>query len=335
MHIFIDESGTFAPVTGGKPAFSTVGAIIIPSSGITGFERLYRRVRMRLPKAEGEVKGRLLNEAEVCEVVKVLKKVGALFEVVAINMADHSIETIKSHMAKQAEYMFANVTPQHRPELIASLERYRDRLHATPPQLYVQSMALGTLIYDVINLCSTFFAFRLPKELASYHWTIDAKEKAKVTDWEEWWSTMVLPGIEARTFREGIMRVEGGDYRFHERYRVADIGCYKRQFVKNPTSGEFFDLKMLLKEDFRFSAEPEFGLEVVDILTNAIRRSLNGNLSRAGWSLIPEIMIHRRSHYITLAHLTDNSIGKVRASWMRVLNDFRTSGRSLIPSFLG
>ena len=67
-----------------------------------------------------------------------------------------------------------------------------------------------------------------------------------------------------------------------------------------PGHGEYFSLNLVLKEDFRFSSAPEFGLEAADILVNAIRRSLAGNLGRQGWLPIRELMVHRTEHYIRL-----------------------------------
>ena len=99
------------------------------------------------------------------------------------------------------------------------------------------------------------------------------------------------------------MAAEGGDYRWQERFRIRPDG-YKLQFVNDAEKGDFFDLKLLLTEDFQFSSEPEFGLEAVDIVTNTIRRSLSGHFNRAGWLAIPQLMIHRASHCIKLISLS-------------------------------
>ena len=59
-----------------------------------GFEKLYGRLRRRLPKTKGEVKGRDLSEGEVVEVARILRKIGALFEVVVVDMGMHSKEDL-------------------------------------------------------------------------------------------------------------------------------------------------------------------------------------------------------------------------------------------------
>jgi len=71
MHIFIDETGSFA-IPAPFPSPSLVGALVIPDRKLTYFDRIYGRLRSKLPKEQGEVKGRLLNEGQVRSVVQAL-----------------------------------------------------------------------------------------------------------------------------------------------------------------------------------------------------------------------------------------------------------------------
>src|SRR5690606_38497604 len=125
--------------------------------------------------------------------------------------------------------------------------------------------------------------------------------------------------------------VEGGDYRWLDRFKVTP-GEYKRQFVKDEGRGDFFDLKLLLQEDLRFSPDPEEGLEIVDILVNALRRSLAGNFSREGWLPLRTLMIHRKEHYPRMIALSHDEAPAV--PYMHVLTDFRQGGRSMLPARL-
>ena len=106
---------------------------------------------------------------------------------------------------------------------------------------------------------------------------------------------------------------------------------YKLQFVNDAEKGDFFDLKLLLTEDFQFSSEPEFGLEAVDIVTNTIRRSLSGHFNRAGWLAIPQLMIHRASHCIKLISLSREDQSSRPVPYANVMNDFRHGGRAMFP----
>ena len=38
---------------------------------------------------------------------------------------------------------------------------------------------MGELVYQTLNHATTYFAFRMPRELGKYHWRIDGKDKLK------------------------------------------------------------------------------------------------------------------------------------------------------------
>lgn len=330
LHIFIDESGTFAPETHKRHSISAVGSLVIPSSGMKGFEKLYGRLRKRLPKTKGEVKGRNLSENDVVQLARLLRKVGALFEVVVVDMSRHSKEDLLHHKRGQEEAVTAHLTSDHHPELVEEVWKLHKQLENMPLQLYVQSAAMGELVYLTLNHADTYYAYRNASELGKYHWRIDAKDRQKVTPWEQWWSVVVLPMLESHSFREPLIIAEGGDYRWHDRFRKIP-NDYKLQFVKDPRKSYFHDLKMVLTEDFRFSAEPEFGLEAVDIVTNTVRRSLSGNFRQHGWRALPQLMIHRNTHYITLITLSQETPPPHRLPYSKVIDDFRLGGRVMLP----
>ena len=330
MHIFIDESGTFTLDADKHHSISTVGALVIPSSEMKGFEKLYARLRRRLPKTRGEVKGRDLTEEQVVELSRLLRKVGALFEVIAVDMGMHSENGLLRHKTGQEQAITAHLTSDHHPTLIEEVWKLRRQLENMPLQLYVQSVAMGELVYHTLNYADNYHAFRNPPELGAYHWRIDAKDRQKITPWEQWWATTVLPMLESHSFREPFIGVEGGDYRWQERFRKVP-GDYKLQFVKDSINDKFFDLKMVMMEDFIFSSDPEFGLEAADILTNAIRRSLSGNFGRSGWIAIPQLMIHRGANCIRLISLSQQGYLPDRTPYLKVMKDFRQGGRLLLP----
>lgn len=52
------------------------------------------------------------------------------------------------------------------------------------------------------------------------------------------------------------------------------------------------DLRKVFSK-FHFLSDFNVGLELADIVTNALRRALMGNLEEDGWRNLPEIIIHR------------------------------------------
>ncbi len=93
MHIFIDESGTFVlPSTANN--VSLVGALVIPDRRLPYIEKRYSKIRSRLPKEKGEVKGRLMGESDIDLVVSMLAEQQVLFEACAIDLGTHSLEDL-------------------------------------------------------------------------------------------------------------------------------------------------------------------------------------------------------------------------------------------------
>ena len=333
MHIFIDESGTFS-LTDIKNSVSAVGALVIPDQHVAGFEKLYGRARQELPLKKGEVKGRLLNETQVRNIVGILRKLNCLFEIVAVDSTFQSEEEVARHKAQQAENLTKNLTKEHFSELVGEVWRLREQLEKMPIQLYVQSVAMSELVYNALLNANMYYSFRFPKELGEYHWVIDAKDRNKMTPWEAWWSDVILAFTESKSFRKPFIAVEGGDNRWHEKFRVAPDD-YKKQFVHDAENGEWFDVKAILMQDFRFSSSAEYGLEAVDILVNAVRRSMAGNFSREGWLPIRGLMTHRGQHYIQMISLSAEEKKPPEVPYSEVLSDFSTGGRAILPPRYG
>lgn len=79
MHIFIDESGTFAGLESQTPAVSVQGALILADAKLDRLYTKYGRLRQQLPKRNGEVKGSLLDEKQVVAVIDLLRRNKAIF----------------------------------------------------------------------------------------------------------------------------------------------------------------------------------------------------------------------------------------------------------------
>jgi len=329
MHIFIDESGTFLPKTDGSSSVSAVGGLIIPSRKMKDFEKLYGRLRRKLPRQKGEVKGRLLAESDVVKLVAILRTVGALFEIVVLDMSLHNDGDVANHKSLQEEAITANLTDAHQESLKEDVWKMRHQLEKTSHQLYVQSVAMGELVYQLLNHGNMYHSLRDGTELGEYHWIIDAKDRSKVTPWEAWWSLAVRALLQSHTMREPMGMIPGGDYSAHDRLLTVPSD-YIRKFAKNPERGEFLDLKPVLTDDFRFSSDAEFGLEAVDVLVNAVRRSLSGNFQRNGWSSIPSIMINRNPNTIRFIALSNAEHDTSKLPYVSVFRDFEHGGRHLL-----
>jgi hypothetical protein len=70
------------------------------------------------------------------------------------------------------------------------------------------------------------------------------------------------------------------------------------------------------------------GLQIVDVLTNGVRRALYGNLQREGWQPLRKLMINHRDRAVRFISLgsADSVLGRPYASVGRQL----TGGRSML-----
>lgn len=176
--------------------------------------------------------------------------------------------------------------------------------------------------------CDTLLLPAYPKGTLLIPWIIDAKDRAKITDWEQWWSLVIKPWLQSHFLREKFGVLTEGDYSHFARYDMA-VPKYLKPYLSDSTAKSGINIGKLLGERFRFSSTAEPGLELIDILANATRRALNGNLQVNGWRNIPRTMIHRGTHYINLLCLGEPPPQRTYP-YMKVLNHFRRNGKDML-----
>ena len=189
MLIFIDESGRFISGDG----WSVVGAVALPHKSAGPCRRELLRQSKDWPRRDGELKAGLLQGIHLHTLVDIFYRHDAIFNVVATDPSRVPPEVITRHQANQANGMTKHLTPDHFPPLVESIWRARRILERMPPQLYVQSVAMHDLLWNVAELIPLYFAQRRPPELGSFEWRIDAKDPLKVTSQEEWWRDVIGP----------------------------------------------------------------------------------------------------------------------------------------------
>lgn len=333
MHIFIDESGTFAGIGHKKPSISMLGALIVEDRRLSRLCREYLRIRSKLPQERGEVKGRLLLEEHVDMVVRLLQHHGAIFEVVGIDMGMHTEDAVAQHRSKFADAMTANLTEEHHRSLVEQIWSLRRRLEEFPPQLYTQTQLTFKLVRTVIQHGTLYHCQRNPAELGQFNWVVDAKGTASSpTDWEQWWTQFILPQMQNHSLKNPFSCLTFGDYSYFKRFTTELTDFLKGHIESGPNEkSTAFDLSLILKENFRFSKEVEPGLELVDIVTNATRRALMGNLGKAGWVNIPLLMIGRREpHNISMVSFMPDVPTAHNIPWARTMKHFSRFGRPML-----
>ncbi|MEH6807883.1 MAG: hypothetical protein V7651_03470 [Hyphomonas oceanitis] len=325
LYIFIDESGTFSGIGNPEPSVSTLGALIICSYKMPKLYKAYGKLRETLPKKGGEVKGSLLNEEQCSAVLAMLRQHEAIFCSSMIDMADHSLADVERHRTSGIAALARNLTNGHTPELRANVSSLQMRMKNFPPQLYAQMIVTIDLLHRVMEEMIGYHSQRNPKELSSFHWVIDAKQKGLISDWEDWWSNMIVVWLQAVSIKRPGMLLKVGDYRHFERFFMNEVPEYLSEVVP-PASDKRatgVDLQKMFREHFTFSSEALPGLELVDIATNCLRRALVGNLEERGWLGLRSLMINRSDCTVrpVALHFDDRTVSKRYSRVLQVLSE--------------
>lgn len=322
MLVFIDESGSFSGFDRSSPtSLAAVGALSVPHRCMAKLAQKYEKLRKRFPLDQGEVKGRLLNELHIAAVVDLLRKNNAVLELSVADVGAHSEEGVRSYRDTLAADMEER-KPRFNADTQVEVAEAVRQIRKCAPQLFLQAMVTMDVLERLIVHIPMYFAQRHPQDLGVFEWIVDAKDRDKTTDWERWWSTYCWGVLAARSkLRPGAV-LSGADYTH-----------FNAAFGGMSGSEEGTDMRILMS-NCRFSPEPEFGLEMVDIVTNAVRRALTGNLGEAGWCNIPRLMIHRGEHYIGLMLLEGAAKMNADPEYGDVVRRFSRAGRPMLtPAF--
>jgi hypothetical protein len=140
-----------------------------------------------------------------------------------------------------------------------------------------------------------------------------------------------MPRLQNDAVREPFMQIPAGDYSHMKRFE-GKLSKFWQELVKpSKRDAPAMNLGRILGESIRFSKDPEPGLELVDIVTNATRRALVGNLKREGWIKIPRLMIHTSEpHYVVMLALRNEPKGTVRRPYAKTLFEFSKTGRVML-----
>ncbi|MGC1588309.1 MAG: hypothetical protein WA791_21810 [Rhodomicrobium sp.] len=313
MQIFIDESGSFAGFHPGS--ISVVGALAIPDGKLEFLTKKFSKAKTHFPLEKGETKGRLLDEQQIDQVVTLLARNEVIFETTAIDLGIQTEEEINAYKLQHGQEMLAKVS-NFRESQRAEVKQAAEEILTTSVPLYLQALTTFDVIHRLIGNMSNYYSQRRPAELGAIAWVVDGKDPQKVTKWERWWSHYARGALATMSIRRPSLRLPIGDFSYFDK-KYAALG----------DDGEpGTDAKALL-ENIRFSTEIESGLEFIDILSNAIRRTLTGNLQQEGWCNIRKTLIHRNEDaYVHFVLFRDGPDLVQHASYEKAVHDGFTSG---------
>lgn len=245
-----------------------------------------------------------------------------------IDMGLHKLEEIEAHMEGQMQGMSASLTDEHHPNVWETIQRLQNTLSAMKPPQYVQAVMILDLLHRLLDHAKLFYVQRTPAELGNFSWIFDAKgDDSTKNTWEEWWTTLRGPVLQSMAMRKPSARLVGANYRaFEKRYCSTEWPDHLPEREANaPPAMEITKLF----QDTRFSSEVEAGLELADVVANAIRRTVAGRLAKSAWGPLTRLFIARRQHCIHFIAL--NGVTKADPTYSGNVRAFGKGARSMIP----
>lgn len=307
MNIYIDEAGIFVKSLENKCAISAVGALILPEDKTKIIFSKFEALKNKWGFKGEEVKGSKLDESQIFSVIEILKNYNVMFEIVAIDMNIQNDDCITSHKLDRAQKMISCITEKFNETLIENLHKTKEEIESLPNQLYVQVSLTIELLMQVFQETILNYSLRKPKELELFKWIVDAKSSDLTTS-EKIWKTLILPLAQSKSFNEPLLMIKEGDYTYYYKNRKSgDIPNYLSEYVKDKDPNSFTELNSVYS-DIKFTdSRNNLGVQLADILTTSIRRSMNGNLQEKGWKNFGNIIVMGKKQSITLMNMDEDS----------------------------
>lgn len=290
MEIFIDESGSFVIPDITKTKVSSVTSLIVPSQYIDDVKSRFVVLRQSW-KMGDEVKGSQLTEKQVSDVIKLLRNYDVLVDIVCLDVGLHTASGVSQFKSTQAGKIVENVTEQHHESLVTHLNELQNRLNALPNQLFLQAMVSILLVERLLLNGTIYYSQLLPKELARFNWSIDAKNSnSGRTNFEELWTTLLMPFLQCNY---SLPQLDEGDYSHFAPFEVeiTDMTDHQKSLQSERSIGGV-DIKKLISQNLSFDdSSISEGLQLVDIVSSAFSRAMNGTLGTKGWRHLGALMV--------------------------------------------
>jgi len=169
--------------------------------------------------------------------------------------------------------------------MVAECNRLKTEIEKLPNQLFVQMFLTLDLLARVLQKGTLYFVQRIPEELGSFNWVVDAKGSSdKATEYEKLWTTLMMPILQDNYSMDAL---EGADYSHYARFDrdEKELTDFQRsRLAHRGPNIKVSDLDKIMNESFSFSnSHDSDGVQLVDILASAFTRAMNGNLKPKGW----------------------------------------------------
>ena len=275
MISYIDEAGSFVSKGASKNSWCTVACYSIPEFEKRKLTEILKLLKVKegFPHSK-EVKLKSITEQGYLEFLAgLLELKGSLFGV-ATDSYYNSIEAIKSHKEKHVESIYRGQGEMKFEGGRQAMRILHSQFSALPEQLYVQFHCQAVLLESFIRRGIAYYVQRYPKSLKKFRWQYDAKEKLKLTDFEDSFQKFVPALLQAYSIDDPTPALEWCDYSAMREY-IGDVPDYVVDKVPELRGEEAFDVQKIVRSDIKFvDSISSSGVQVADLLASGLRRLL-------------------------------------------------------------
>ncbi len=292
MHTFIDESGSFGLAPTNAHSLACVGGTVIPSARLDALFSEFSNLAEHWPKEKGEPKGKLLNEDQFDEVLRLFQKYSVRIQAVVCDMTMHSESDISKHKEQRAQKLVDASNKKVSAGLRDELLEMAQVINLLSIPEYVQMCMLNELIHEIHRRQILWAALNDPPDLSSFHWVIDAKDEHR-SKMEKVWSDLLRPSMEFRSIQEPGIHLEDAcaDYSYLPSNLRVRPDERLLSHLPNRENPEGFDLRILFQDLSFLNSRQSIGIQIADIAASCVRRALGGTLRQAGWRRLPNVMV--------------------------------------------
>lgn len=334
MHIFIDESGTFA-AAGSSGSFCLVLAYVIPESQLTKATDILRRWKVANGfRHNQEPKPRnTITEDAYFQLIRMLTDLDCLAFAVA---TDSSMNTAaRDHRDNQANIILQREESMVYPEGKAAVRNLSNEVSTLSPQQWVETLCRAYLVANVLRYSTAYYSLRIPGALGSFRWTFDRKDERQ-NRFDETFSTVTLPLTQTMALERPMLNVEGGNYTmFQTFYDTRPYPTWLPKSANAKKSDRLLDAQKIWANRKFVDSKTSPGVQLADLISNGVYRLLNGRFKdaqRAADTLAPLFLQPERGEplfeFIAIGPGEDAPIGQPLS---RLLRQMAHKTKNMLP----
>lgn len=267
MHIFLDESGTFAHSS--RPdAWCVVAAYVVPEVSYSKLKQYVAKFKVNCGfPASQEIKRKHLSTDRYLDFLRGLKEIDAI--AVAVATDTHLTSRLAWHRDEQARKIDDYAPNMIYPEGREMLEDLARRVRKLSDQNYLELWCRVTLVEDVIQLATLYYSMRIPATLSRFRWTFDQKD-VRTSPFETTLSHLMAPLLQSHSLGGNpLQTVLEGDYSHMARFEQHEPMPW---LPEREQDGGGFNIGKIWSEHLSFvDSKDSPGVQVADLITSGIR----------------------------------------------------------------